>query len=183
MDVNIDTSDESLAGVYTVKVFGELAIFGGTFTSSAYQFTVDVKKCSDTTGSIYLTDADPLLPADITYVICTGQLDVQASLANYETSSTNECSSANIEYDYSVVPFTAGQTDSFFSFNTDASIRTLSIDSCDGNHIGWYTVTISAFVTAPSASPNDSLDQTFQVEVVADDADIWTPDIYEVLTY
>jgi len=73
MDVNINTNDETLVGDYDVEVTGTITAPSASGTLSAtHIFRVTVKKCSDTSGSIYLSDPDLLFPADLQYVICSG---------------------------------------------------------------------------------------------------------------
>jgi hypothetical protein len=185
MDVNINTNDETLVGDYDVEITGAISapLASGTLTATLV-FRVTVKKCSDTTGSIFLSDPDLLAPADLQYVICSGQLDIQASLAAYLATSTTQCAQENIEYSYLITPQNPSQTVTFISnWDNDPSVRTLSVDTCDGSQIGFYDVTISAKVTAPLAATNDGLDQSFTIEIATNNADIVTPDIYEVKTY
>ena len=90
MKVAINTNDETLVGDYDVEITGAISapLASGTLTATLV-FRVTVKKCSDTTGSIFLSDPDLLAPADLQYVICSGQLDIQASLAAYLATSTS----------------------------------------------------------------------------------------------
>jgi hypothetical protein len=58
-----------------------------------------------------------------------------------------------------------------FSF-TDPARRTVTIDSCDGFHIGFFDVTVTGFITADFAVGNVPVDQQFMVEAKMPDPEI-----------
>ena len=137
-------NDVTKTGTYTVKLNGkitaDLSIDPSTKKEEDQTFTLNILKCSDSTGPVSLSDSDLALPADQQYIICVAPTNIFASVVNYDAGSTDECDSTDIEYS-----FNAGGLENIV-FYFDPSTRKVTIDTCDGNHIGFHTVTVTAKV-------------------------------------